>query len=97
MICCGKEITSRFCPDCGKPTGYQEPLASLLKHCRAMEKGQGSLARCQDRAANQEGRSDEKRAIAKERAESRTGHAMKWGAWADALQELLDRQTGNGG
>jgi NMD protein affecting ribosome stability and mRNA decay len=32
MICCGQNRTTRFCPECGKPT--KNALIGLLDHCR---------------------------------------------------------------
>lgn len=34
MTCCGKEVTTAYCPDCGSPTLPRGPIYELMHHIR---------------------------------------------------------------
>lgn len=79
MKCCGKEMTTPYCPSCGK--GSSEPLVTLLAHVRKNATGHrkrvdGWLARNPDSH-----RSEKVRRIAE-----------KWEAWRDALIEVIQKE-----
>lgn len=73
--CCGKELTTLFCPHCGKRSHF--PLMELLQHCR------NHATYRQERVKLLEGSSSKslKRSV-------RIGN--KWAQWADALESILN-------
>lgn len=78
MKCCGQERTTRFCPECGKPTN--NPLFTLLAHCKPhLDQAKTRLAW----TISQNREHDEFR-IAKQQAS-----VDKWQEWMDALERAI--------
>ena len=81
MNCCGEERVTPFCPMCGKSIQDNDPLLSLLQHCRIHD---GNLSK---RA--QEASSDFNH-------EHIQKHAAKWKRWVALLEKYVaDRGNSN--
>jgi hypothetical protein len=85
--CCGRPCDTPFCPLCGERREAVQCLRALLAHCRARQKAAHVRARrCADwvRGQPQYDFKDEKR------LDDRRAVADRWGAWADALEVVLE-------
>lgn len=82
MKCCGEELTSPFCPQCGERTG-NSTLTALLLHVRKQQRAE--TERSERQLYNQLEMSD-RRIKAKERI---IKNIAKWKSWGDALEELM--------
>jgi hypothetical protein len=80
--CCGRERSSRFCPDCGKALA-DDPLVELLNHCWLSEKKQRS------EAENFRAAGDADDLSRKSTYETRLVRADGWRDRATALAALL--------
>jgi hypothetical protein len=89
--CCGKARATPYCPQCGRRLGGAGPLWDLLAHCRKTVATQEKTA-AGYRAAFAAG----DKYLTRERVEAVEQAAAKWGAWADALAELLEARQGGG-
>jgi hypothetical protein len=87
--CCGKPMTTRFCPHCGRENCPEAGLWGLLKLCRTSAKALRSRAQ----STAELGESDHHHsAWAREYSPEFAAKAAKWQAWADALEALLAAQ-----
>jgi hypothetical protein len=82
--CCGKERSTRFCPECGKRL-VDDPLVELLAHVRKTEKlyrtsAAKAMARSLHSKYDNPGYWSEK--------------ADKWQSWVDALSRLMGSDHG---
>ncbi|CEF48307.1 unnamed protein product [uncultured bacterium] len=87
MECCGKERTSRFCPDCGNAL-QSGGLWELLSHMRVVIRTQSRSAERNARKSQCSGINDP--SFYARRADSQRKAADKWTAWADELAKLLE-------
>ena len=87
MQCCGKERTTKFCPDCGKPT-CDPWLSSLLAHLkrRADEERKRYQAICKSHESL--GKTDEDDTKWLDQAKAR---ADKWASWHAVLVDLIEK------
>lgn len=94
MICCNRELKTPFCPHCGAAATTIQPVAELLKFLRRREASSKTNAEMRKKRA-------EECAASKDEHERSWGHrnasyeamsrkrAENYGAWADAVEELV--------
>ena len=79
MKCCNAEVTTPFCPECGKLCNKNEPpLRALVRQCFKSAKMLTTLAESHRHMKR------EKHAASAERS------VEKWQIWGEELQRLLD-------
>lgn len=101
--CCKEECATAYCPHCGKAICV-DPLKGLLRHVAAHAKAQASRGTgpfdCSD-LEKFSTESDSSFRRRKERVgrnrESRARALRKWESWRDALVEMIERDTAEGG
>jgi DNA-directed RNA polymerase subunit M/transcription elongation factor TFIIS len=88
--CCGKTITSKFCPDCGSPA-METPAHELLNHCRKRAKAAAATAAKMSRRSNDANITHQatKEHYAKV-SEANRKLSARWNSWGDALQRLME-------
>ena len=95
MICCEREVMTKFCPHCGKSINGDAPIQLLLSHCRASEKAKRSRAsslRTGDCTESHGGAASETR---QRWADGADKNADKWKLWGDALLALIEATKGD--
>jgi len=91
MICCQKERTTKFCPDCGALLAGTDPLDTLMAHCRSQENLKAQeLARAEKDLERERHRADKLDLVRAER-ELRMAQARhaRWKSWVEALAEVI--------
>jgi uncharacterized Zn finger protein (UPF0148 family) len=76
MKCCDQEVTTPFCPHCGKPASAVE---SLYRHVASTAKTQRSIF--------ESVKKDHPQWPTAKREEK----IQKWELWRDSLRELIDK------
>jgi hypothetical protein len=86
MRCCGKTVSTRFCPECGTKLGEPTDLRGLLAHLRSNQRATETIAirRAEWIKKNHPGDATYVKAL--EKVEKRVA---QWKAWADALEGLI--------
>jgi RNA polymerase subunit RPABC4/transcription elongation factor Spt4 len=86
MRCCGKEVMTPFCPNCGKSWNVSS-LHGLLVHVTRQ------ASEIRKRANNRREWLQDKDAHADEEGYARKAEmsAQKWEAWRDSLSELISK------
>lgn len=87
MKCCGKDVKTPYCPECGSMLRPRTPLHGLLAHCRAIADVQREKSKEHRRwmkAMEEAGKS-----TGGERVDRFDAAAEKWESWRDALEEVL--------
>ena len=89
MLCCGENRTTPFCPQCGRTL---DVLNQLLEHVRFNAKAQRVRveALINDEERHQE-KSTEGKYVQSKYVQKRVGTTQKWEAWAEALEQLLNK------
>jgi hypothetical protein len=77
-MCCGEEVTTRFCPHCGEEKRGHD-LMTLLAHC------QQSLAKAEEGYAEAKSRESERSMKIK------SAPLRKWSAWVAALEAVVNK------
>ena len=89
MKCCGKEVTTSFCPECGHPTGS---VNALLRHLKQRaEQSRLEYVRKQARIGRgeEEGWPDRNVERAKRSAERVERTYAKWRGWAEWVEVAM--------
>lgn len=91
-VCCEKERTTRFCPDCGKPLG-KDPVLELMRHVRKVEENhRKQVANHMDDAVGWKQDGDHEKAQRfLSQADRYHNLADQWKSWGDALAALIDK------
>ncbi len=85
MLCCGKERSRRFCPECGSPV-TDKPLWGLLGHCSAsIGRLEAQLQRMKREGENPDSCQD----YIQKRCRRIQLQTDKWKNWASALRDIL--------
>jgi len=77
MECCGKERTTKYCPDCGKELNADAPLAGLLRHCES------TLEAANKKRKEATEAKDDKSLVSAEKS------IAKWHQWVCALEAVV--------
>jgi hypothetical protein len=77
IVCCGKEHETPWCPQCGKQLYHPTVLHEILLHCE-QRKHEAELRR-------------KRKEEYKGHHESLSRSYQKWGRWAQALSEVIER------
>ncbi len=92
MKCCGSELETPFCPDCGKENcGVAYPLKGLLRYLRTNEKAAQKNIESLEKWINSPGcqLSDFDR---KRKLHLRQKTYDRWKRWADSLDKLTSKE-----
>jgi hypothetical protein len=81
MKCCGKERTSKFCPDCGKHLETVGSLESLLRYLECQAKSAEQILKGHE-VKNEPGSKLRQNASRK---------ARKWRSWADHVAGIVEK------
>ncbi len=87
MKCCEQELTTPFCPLCGKPANY-DPAIELLLHCRSLQEKYEKEA--SEHLDETDGPLNERDRLAGRRL---VGLMNKWQDRADALESLMKKDS----
>lgn len=91
MQCCGKNVTTKFCPDCGQPNELATPLQSLMAHVKrslhTIERRNADMVRYLSIPKCDHSEAQKSQLIAK----GRTTQA-KWESWVKALTEVVEKE-----
>lgn len=92
VTCCGRERTSRYCPECGEKL-QEHPLDSLLAHAREVIRvHETKAANLRRKIAWQAENPDAKRYrpdVSEEDLIAPERLAAKWRTWAAAVEALM--------
>lgn len=96
--CCGRVVTTPFCPHCGKETIAPHPLAPLLHYLRTNAKKSTKMAHSAERNMLQPVHPGYTGKPYAEQARDAREAAVRWTNWADLLEGLItpNTQTGPG-
>jgi predicted amidophosphoribosyltransferase len=98
--CCGQNIVTPFCPQCGREL-VKSPLKGLLRHClKNLEKEENRIT-SMERWALENSNTLKKfsRLRQEQRArklEAKKRVAQKWKSWADAIEEAIAQAERHG-
>lgn len=82
MKCCGNEVTTPFCPMCGKPQSGEGPLYDLLAHIRKeLSKHRGRQERIRQGIGQTPYEGE---------TEKLSRWIAKWEAWRDAIVGIIE-------
>lgn len=84
--CCGEERKTPYCPICGKSTGTQHNLTTLLSFIEA------HVNRCQGEVNNAEEEPYANKALQEHRLKMRKRTLGKWLNWREAVTKAIQRQ-----
>lgn len=91
MQCCGKNVTTKFCPDCGQPNELATPLQSLMAHVKrslqTVKKRNADMVRLLSGPECRDSGAQKSQWIAK----GRTTQA-KWESWVRVLTEVVEKE-----
>ena len=88
MDCCGKQRSTKYCPDCGKLLRDESPLGSLREHVRKrMNMQRRRVISWQHRAKTESAKWIELRIASEEKT------LEKWTSWLDALDKAIELET----
>lgn len=91
MQCCDKNVTTKFCPDCGQANDQTPPLERLLAYCQSTYKRMIGRTQAATSWANGpgSGESSEEKHHTIKRAELIED---KWASWCEALAEVVRKE-----
>lgn len=86
LRCCGKIISTKFCPDCGSKA-EQSAALQLLQYVRSRLKGERKLLE----TVEMRNRPDRERQLVRLAAT-----VERWKAWEETLEKLIESRNGVG-
>lgn len=92
MVCCGENVQTAFCPNCGKKNPAQSPLHDLLNHVRIQC---GARQREIERTEHLQRREKDHahRRYWERRVEAKKEQHGKWKRWLEALEGVVGKKN----
>lgn len=87
--CCGKTVTTKFCPDCGSPA-TASPMDLLRQHCLRVASKSFKEADTFDGYSKNENYQEQHRQEYAGKAKRRRELAERWEFWAAELSKLME-------
>ena len=94
--CCGKRLSTKFCPTCGKRRVDQHDLTTLLFHCRSRVSEMKAVVETLKQDMNEPRRAADERwqRRAKKTLKSRKAAVLKWSIWVKELAAIVKQRGG---
>ena len=86
MRCCGQDVDSPFCPNCGKENAQLEPLVSLLRH---IESTLPSIRKIEEALKERLKEKPSPRGV--RWIKRKQDLITKWESWRDAVKSAIER------
>lgn len=93
-LCCGREVSTPYCPECGTKLG--SPLWQLLAHCRHQEANAFKFKNTLEGMTEPDSWKDRNPDRWRRRVKKANDVWLKWKAWADAIAGMLNLSSVNG-